>query len=467
MPTIVKVPLLPLLFGLSAPVDRRTYLLAGLSLAALKYALDFTLVWATTGRIWSLIGYLSPLADFRAKALEPAPEGLLWLMAACSLPFAWIGLSMSVRRAVDAGRSPWWGIAFLLPFVNWIAIAVLCLLPSRERWVTGDAPARILRDAGVLQSKIRVVLIGVVSGVLLTFAILWVSVYLLKEYGAALFIGAPLMVGAVVSFLLNRRTRCGMAESVAFSILSLVIAGASMLLFALEGIICLLMAAVPALFMCAAGAALGRTIAQMIDKSGASPSRGLMASVLLLPLLAGIESRLGIVDSSPPLHEVASSIEIDATPAEVWEHVIDFPELGSPGAWVERIGIAYPIRARLEGRGVGAVRYCEFSTGPFVEPITVWEPGKRLAFDVASQPPPLKEWSPYHNLHPPHLDGYFRSKRGEFRLIALSEGRTRLEGSTWYELDVAPVGYWSMLADFIVHRIHLRVLRQVRRHAEE
>jgi hypothetical protein len=35
------------------------------------------------------------------------------------------------------------------------------------------------------------------------------------------------------------------------------------------------------------------------------------------------------------------------------------------------------------------VRYCVFSTGPFVEPITVWEPGRRLGFDVAQQPPPM------------------------------------------------------------------------------
>jgi hypothetical protein len=125
------------------------------------------------------------------------------------------------------------------------------------------------------------------------------------------------------------------------------------------------------------------------------------------------------------------------------------------------------MRARIEGEGVGAVRHCEFSTGAFVEPVTVWEPGHRLGFDVVSQPPPMEEWSPYRNLHPPHLDASLRSVRGEFRLIALEGGRTRLEGSTWYTLSLGPELYFRLWSDAVIHRVHLRVLDHVRRLAEE
>jgi len=79
----------------------------------------------------------------------------------------------------------------------------------------------------------------------------------------------------------------------------------------------------------------------------------------------------------------------------------------------------------------------------------------------------MQEWSPYAHIHLPHLDGYFRSTRGEFRLIELPNGRTRLEGSTWYELDLAPFSYWSLIADQIVHQIHLRVLWHVKAEAEK
>jgi hypothetical protein len=115
---------------------------------------------------------------------------------------------------------------------------------------------------------------------------------------------------------------------------------------------------------------------------------------------------------------------------------------------------------------VGAVRRCVFSTGEFVEPITAWEPGRRLAFDVARSPPPLRELSLYAGAAPPHLDGYMASRRGEFRLVPLPGGGTRLEGSTWYELSLAPEGYWQLFADHLVGRIHRRVLEHIAREAE-
>jgi hypothetical protein len=115
---------------------------------------------------------------------------------------------------------------------------------------------------------------------------------------------------------------------------------------------------------------------------------------------------------------------------------------------------------------VGAVRYCVFSTGAFVEPITLWEPGRRLAFDVASSPVPLRELTPFPNVSPPHRDGFLQSRRGEFRLVALPDGRTRLEGSTWYTLRMGPEGYWQMFGDYIIHQVHLRVLEHIRVEAE-
>ena len=138
----------------------------------------------------------------------------------------------------------------------------------------------------------------------------------------------------------------------------------------------------------------------------------------------------------------------------------------APQHWLFSTGVAYPLRARIDGEGVGAVRRCEFSTGAFVEPITVWDEPRRLSFDVIEQPVPMEEWSFYAQVNPPHLDHSFKSRRGEFRLIATPSGGTRLEGSTWYAMDMGPAPYWQVWGDAILHRIHTRVLEHVRRLSE-
>jgi hypothetical protein len=42
-----------------------------------------------------------------------------------------------------------------------------------------------------------------------------------------------------------------------------------------------------------------------------------------------------------------------------------------------------------------------------------------------------------------------------------------IEGSTWYELSMAPEGYWQLFSDAIIHRIHRRVLDHIKREAEQ
>lgn len=448
--------LIRLLFGLTAPINQKTYLIAGLSLAALKYAIDFTVVYLTTGKVWTLLAYLSPMLIVRHEAIRPAPEYLLWAMAMYALPFAWIGLSMSVRRASDAGLSPWLGIGFLAPLLNFVFIGVLCLLPTRNQ---NNATVELSDKSSPVDLKAA--FLGIGTGVLLTLAMVAFSVFILGEYGWSLFIGTPLVVGMLVGYFTNRNDQRSVGSTLVSAAVAITLSGLATLLFAIEGIICITMAMVPAMIVALPGSLVGRAIANSSLGRGKNiPS--ITAVMLALPILGGAET----LDTSSPLYEVVTTVEINAPPQKVWDHVIDFSELAPPPTWVQRTGIAYPIRAKLDGEGVGAVRHCEFSTGPFIEPITHWEPGVRLSFDVASQPKPMDEWSPYNHIHPPHLDGYLRSKKGEFRFVELPGGRTRLEGSTWYEVDISPRAYWSIITDSLIHRIHLRVLNHVKAETE-
>ena len=76
------------------------------------------------------------------------------------------------------------------------------------------------------------------------------------------------------------------------------------------------------------------------------------------------------------------------------------------------------------------------------------------------------ELTPYRDIRPPHLQHSFRSVKGEFELIAISGGKTRLIGRTWYTLDLGPSVYWKGWTDEIIHRIHLRVLEHIRNNTE-
>jgi hypothetical protein len=78
----------------------------------------------------------------------------------------------------------------------------------------------------------------------------------------------------------------------------------------------------------------------------------------------------------------------------------------------------------------------------------------------------MNELSPYRDLRPPHLNDYLQSRKGQFHLTRLADNQTLLEGTTWYQNSFWPEAYWGLWSDYIIHRIHLRVLNHIKRLAE-
>ena len=164
---------------------------------------------------------------------------------------------------------------------------------------------------------------------------------------------------------------------------------------------------------------------------------------------------------------VKTTIIVNAPINEVWKNVVTFNKIDEPTDWIFNTGISYPTDATIEGTGVGAIRYCNFTTGSFVEPITTWNEPNLLQFDVVEQPIPMNEFNPFWEIHPPHLDGYFKSYKGQFKLTKIDNNSTELEGTTWYKVDITPEIYWKSWSDFIIHRIHKRVLNHIKVEAEK
>jgi uncharacterized protein YndB with AHSA1/START domain len=299
-------------------------------------------------------------------------------------------------------------------------------------------------------------------------AVLMVMVY--ADYSANLFVIGPMFAGCVVSHHVRRRddyAELNLPSKFAMAavwppVVLLVAASIFSIVTGFEGLICIIMASPIVFVSMLCGATVGLFAELLISKG----HRKLGILVILSCLSLFLFFWENVSASQPGLFRVNSTIIVDAPPETVWKHVVEFSELPKPTDWMFKTGLAYPIRARIEGKGVGAIRYCEFSTGAFVEPITAWEEPHLLAFDVTENPAPMQEFSPHGEIHPPHLEGYMVSKKGQFKLIELSDGRTKLIGSTWYQHGLGPEWYWKLWSDKIIHRIHFRVLNHIKSSSE-
>lgn len=441
------------LFGAKDRVGPKEYFLIGFSLMLVKYIGECLAFWLAGGGLLTPLNFFSPFLSSRYPGYETLGDWFIPILILWSFPFIWIGFGMSVRRAADAGLSPWLATLFFVPGLNYFLMIALSFFPSsgQAHWKERTQHIEKINIFSALYVSLAVAL----AGALLT----WFSANLLKTYSASFFIGTPFLLGAIQSFFLNRKNHLKVFDTAALVVTTVFITHLFIVLFALEGLICLAMS----LPLSCAFACIGSFLGTMIARFGRPTSLGPMALIVMLPVSPVIETQL------PQTHTdvVLSVIEINATPEQVWPNVVSFSVLPTSDYWLFKLGVAHPLRARIEGSGVGAVRHCEFSTGAFVEPITVWDQPVRLGFDVKYQPQPMKEVSFYDHVDAPHLHGYFRSKRGEFKLIRLPNGNTLLEGRTWYEMDIQPGWYWQIYGRWFIHKIHERVLEHVKNLSEK
>ncbi|MBY0316692.1 MAG: hypothetical protein K2Q26_14305, partial [Bdellovibrionales bacterium] len=366
------------LFGLNEPVNRRRYIQWGFGLMAIKYLGELVLYYLFSNNYLMPWQFLNPVYTQRYPGnLAYADSNLfLFLVALWTLPFLWIGVSMSMRRAINAGLSPWSGLFFFVPIVNFVAMGYLAYLPSKT---VSDEKTEFIKPVAI-QTDIKLALSCVFGVTFLGIILMWISISMFRTYGVALFLGTPFMLSALQAYFFNYKEQQPLGRTTILGFFTLLLTYFALMLFALEGLICLVMAFPISLMMSLLGSWMGHFLATVTARKAITP-------LIVLPL---IPTWLFIDSATIHSHKdsVVSVMEINAPPEVVWPNVIQFSELPPATEWLFKLGVAHPLRARIEGQGVGAVRYCEFSTGAFVEPITVWKPNEHLQFSVRYQPTP-------------------------------------------------------------------------------
>ena len=294
-----------------------------------------------------------------------------------------------------------------------------------------------------------------------------------ENYGITLFCLSP----AICSFLaviLHQWARPASGERIwpvtgAVVGVMAVIASLGLLLAAgAEGFICIAMALPFALILSLIGAVFGQAVVMAFD--GRPQQLPIFTLVVLLyPAAQGYEAR----HPAPAVPQlITTQVVVEAPPQRVWATLVQpvqYPAYPAATGWF-RAGVVYPTRTALayDAAGNPPTLVCHYSQGLAHLPVAVWQPGRQLTFAVppAVMPAPMREISPYPQIHAPHLHGYFQVDSGTFRLRPLPGGRTLLEARTVYRHSIGPRFYWQLWSDYLLDAMHQRVLATLKAAAE-
>lgn len=444
------------------------YLLFGLLLVALKFGVDALILRFGFGMTWTPTMYFFPLGISNVAEQSGSNLHLYLALMFVAAPFLLLGLWWTVCRIQTLQFPMWTAFLTVVPYVNVIFFLVLSAIPTHARAPEGSfkprgKPPKLppVGERRLFRSAALAVCLTALAGLALTFT----GVHLSGVYGVALFAGLPICLGGFAAIIYGQTGGATLGQCIGVALFSMLVLGGLAILVALEGAICIVMAAPIWALFAACGGMIGYLVLGYAYRASA---RTIVLLLVLSPVFMGMEKA---TLPEPELRAITTAVDVDAPAQAVWDTVIAFPPIKQHRHPMFRTGIAAPLRATIEGEpGVGAVRYCTFTTGPFVEPITEWNAPHRLAFDVTHSPPTMEEWTPYNQLHTPHLHGTLVSERGCFELTALpaeegEDARTRLSGTTWYRNHMWPAWYWDRQSDYIIHAIHREVLEHIRDHA--
>src|SRR6266550_1503513 len=123
-------------------VDRGTYALVGLLGFALKHNLDRLVAIYGFNRPWGLFAYWVPIGDVAPITALRGPDAVfLATMLALSLPFIWVGVTLTLKRLRCASLPSYLILLFFVPFLNLLFFLCLCLVPDRESPTTQSQTA--------------------------------------------------------------------------------------------------------------------------------------------------------------------------------------------------------------------------------------------------------------------------------------------------------------------------------------
>lgn len=283
---------------------------------------------------------------------------------------------------------------------------------------TGSRTDRVVTWRSVFRGTLAALLCAIVGGTLIAMG------DAASGLGVTMFLLLPSATGFVTVLTVHywRAVAISLVIAMTLCLAGLVFTG-------LEGIVCVAMAS-PILIV---GAMLGAAVGTLVKRQ--FPTDGTF-SMAIIPILAGasvfgagkIEDRL---DTACRTEIVKSTIIIAASPAEVWDAMIEFDDVNGPQPLLMRMGLPIPQSCSIRGSGVGSERICRFSSGFIRERVTRWNPPHRLEFDIEEVQLPGRHWLGF--------------QRATYTLDRRGAGDTRVTRTTTVTSTLRPAFYWRFL----------------------
>jgi hypothetical protein len=234
-------------------------------------------------------------------------------------------------------------------------------------------------------------------------------------------------------------------------------------LLGLEGSICLVMASPLWLSISSLGGVSGWLIARSTQEN---PQKVLCSAIALPFIFMLVEAPL---NPNEEVIRVDNYIDIQAPISSVWHEIKSVraieKEEHSPSLFTS-MGFPRPLEAKLEGSGVGAVRYASFEGGVvFTEKIYAWEKDRLISFSITANTDEIPKTT--LDEHVTIGGAHFDMLSGTYEIESLSDEVVRLHLWSEHRMRTSFNWYAQIWSKAIMSSIQRNILEVIRKRCEK
>ena len=265
----------------------------------------------------------------------------------------------------------------------------------------------------------------------------------LVDYGYTFFMIFPLFLGFSIGLLFKKGIH------ILYLTLGLVAGCCALILFGIEGFVCVLMLLPIFLGFITIGYFVGKRLRFKTDKKSTK------AFVSLLPLLVllSIGNLELVIDLEPEIIEIETSVTLPYAPELLFDGVKSMKKLDGEQPFLMKLGLPTPIRCELEANEVGALRHCIFENGEITAQLTQYEKGEVLEMDVVDYTLTGRHWFKF-------IDAKYLFER-------VNDQNTTITRISSYKSTLKPRWYWQPLEKIGIAQEHTFVLNSLKKNIEE
>lgn len=278
-------------------------------------------------------------------------------------------------------------------------------------------------------------------------------------------IGVPLALGFITVWLGEYREKYSWGRRVLMPWEASLVCLLCCLLLAWEGLICVFLWLPLVLVLSSLGGLLAGLV-RMFCPSDRTKNYCL-AVVALAPF--GAAPLENMRAAATEIREVRTQIDIRADAHTVWQQIKTVP-LITPSEqrfdFIHLLGFPRPLEARLEGEGVGAVRYATFEKEVlFIETITDWKPDHGLAFTIHADAKTIPPTT--FDEHVTIGGPFFDVLNGTYQIENLDDGLVRLHLSSRQRLSTRFNFYSHLWTEYLMARLQNYILEVIKLRCEK